>query len=32
MSNGYIVESMKAVREIYHKKLVGGDFSKFLPQ
>ncbi len=26
MSNGYIVESMKAVREIYHKKLVGGDF------
>lgn len=26
MSNGYIVESMKAVRDIYHKKLVGGDF------
>lgn len=26
MSNGYIVESMKVVREIYHKKLVGGDF------
>lgn len=26
MSNGYIVESMKAVREIYHNKLVNGDF------
>lgn len=26
MSNGYIVESMKAVREIYHNKLVSGDF------
>lgn len=25
MSNGYIVESMKAVREIYHNKLVSGD-------
>lgn len=27
MSNGYIVESMKAVREIYHNKLVSGDFT-----
>lgn len=27
MSNGYIVESMKAVREIYHNKLVNGDFN-----
>ena len=26
MSNGYIVESMKAVREIYHNKLVSGNF------
>lgn len=26
MTNGYIVESMKAVREIYHNKLVSGDF------
>ena len=26
MSNGYIVESMKVVREIYHNKLVNGDF------
>ena len=26
MTNGYIVESMKAVREIYHNKLVNGDF------
>lgn len=27
MTNGYIVESMKAVREIYHNKLVNGDFN-----
>lgn len=27
MSNGYIVESMKVVREIYHNKLVNGDFN-----
>lgn len=26
MTNGYIVESMKAVREVYHNKLVSGDF------
>lgn len=26
MSNGYIVESMKVVKEIYHNKLVNGDF------
>lgn len=26
MTNGYITESMKAVREIYHDKLVNGDF------
>lgn len=26
MSNGYIVESMKVVRELYHNKLVNGDF------
>jgi len=27
MTNGYIVESMKAVREIYHNKLINGDFN-----
>lgn len=27
MTNGYITESMKAVREIYHDKLVKGDFN-----
>lgn len=26
MTNGYITESMKAVREIYHDKLVNGEF------
>ena len=26
MTNGYITESMKAVREIYHNKLVNGEF------
>lgn len=26
MSNGYIVESMKVVREIYHNKLANGEF------
>lgn len=26
MTNGYIDESMNAVREIYHEKLVNGDF------
>lgn len=28
MTNGYVEESMNAVREIYHEKLVNGDFSK----
>lgn len=28
MTNGYVDESMKAVREIYHEKLVSGEFSK----
>lgn len=27
MTNGYVEESMKAVREIYHNKLVSGDFT-----
>lgn len=27
MTNGYVEESMKAVREIYHNKLINGEFT-----